>query len=47
MTIKNEALTPLAKAFELLTFHQEIPAVREALTLLDQAMKLLEKNNVG
>ena len=42
-----EALQSMAKAFELLMQHQEIRAVREALTLLDQSMKLLERNHVG
>ena len=32
---------------ELLTYHQEIHSVRESLTLIDRAMKLLEGKNVG
>lgn len=45
--LEDDPIKPLAKAFELLIFHQEIYAVREALTLIDQSMKLLEKNHVG
>jgi hypothetical protein len=43
--MEGDPLQPLAKAFELLTSHQEIQAVRDALTLIDQSMKLLEKQN--
>ena len=42
-----EAIKGMAQAFELLIPHQEIHAVREALTLIDQSMKLLEGNYVG
>jgi hypothetical protein len=45
-TLEN-AIWFLADAFALLENHQETQAVRDAMTLMDQALQILEKNHVG
>lgn len=42
---QHKAIQPLAEAFGLLVEVQDKKEVRDALTLIDQALKLLEKNN--
>ena len=44
-TEQHEAIQPLAQAFGLLLDLQDKKEVRDALTLIDQALKLLEKQN--
>jgi hypothetical protein len=42
---QHEAIQPLAQAFGLLVELQDKKEVRDALTLIDQALKILEKEN--
>jgi hypothetical protein len=44
-TEQHKAIQPLAEAFGLLLYLQHKKDVRDALTLIDQALKLLEKEN--
>jgi len=44
---ESKAIKPLKDAFEKLLNHQDIFSVRESLTLIDQALQILEKKNVG
>jgi hypothetical protein len=44
-TEPHKAIQPLAEAFGLLVELQDKKEVRDALTLIDQALKILEKEN--
>jgi len=44
---QHKAIQPLAEAFGLLLDLQDKKEVRDALTLIDQALKILEKENAS